>query len=147
MSTCHWTHVHLVFHVRRDEGGGDGAGQRLWELRGRPLLELRGRPLLKLPGDSLVHSPLMSHNILSFEPFRTGILHLQGLDLTPSLHFPLCSAWVLQDELLGLADDPNADSVFRSAALDMDVLYRTGETHHVEALTRCFCPKTPSFSL
>jgi hypothetical protein len=86
-------------------------------------------------------------HILSFEAFRTGILHLQGLDLTPPLHFPLCSAWVLQDELLGLANDPNADSVFRTAALDMDVLYRTGETHHVEALTRCFCPKTPSFSL
>lgn len=42
----------------------------------------------------------------------------------------LCSP---QDELLGLADDPGADPVFRTAALDMDVLYRAGETHQVEA--------------
>ena len=41
-----------------------------------------------------------------------------------------------QDELLGLADDPGADPVFRTAALDMDVLYRAGETHQVEAPAR-----------
>jgi hypothetical protein len=38
----------------------------------------------------------------------------------------------LQDELLGLADDPGADPVFRTAALDLDVLYRAGETQQVE---------------
>jgi hypothetical protein len=38
-----------------------------------------------------------------------------------------------QDELLGLADDPGADPVFSTAALDMDVLYRAGETHQVKA--------------
>ncbi|KAK7406583.1 hypothetical protein VNO78_08211 [Psophocarpus tetragonolobus] len=37
--------------------------------------------------------------------------------------------WNFQDELLGLAGDPSADSVFKNQDLDMDVLYRTGETH------------------
>uniref|UniRef100_A0A0E0BSC8 DML1/Misato tubulin domain-containing protein n=1 Tax=Oryza glumipatula TaxID=40148 RepID=A0A0E0BSC8_9ORYZ len=37
--------------------------------------------------------------------------------------------WNFQDELLGLADDPDADPVFKNDALDMDVLYRSGETH------------------
>ncbi|KAI6700094.1 hypothetical protein NL676_014418 [Syzygium grande] len=36
--------------------------------------------------------------------------------------------WNFQDELLGLAEDPYADSVFKKQHLDMDVLYRTGET-------------------
>jgi hypothetical protein len=36
--------------------------------------------------------------------------------------------------LLGLADDPDADPVFKNDALDMDVLYRSGETHQVEPL-------------
>lgn len=36
--------------------------------------------------------------------------------------------WNFQDELLGLAEDPCADSVFKKQHLDMDVLYRTGET-------------------
>lgn len=42
------------------------------------------------------------------------------------------SLLALQDELLGLADDPAADAAFRTAPLDMDVLYRTGETLQVE---------------
>uniref|UniRef100_A0A0E0GBH2 DML1/Misato tubulin domain-containing protein n=1 Tax=Oryza nivara TaxID=4536 RepID=A0A0E0GBH2_ORYNI len=37
--------------------------------------------------------------------------------------------WNFQDELLGLADDPDADPVFKNDALDMDVLYRSGEMH------------------
>ncbi|XP_062102108.1 uncharacterized protein LOC133811062 [Humulus lupulus] len=37
--------------------------------------------------------------------------------------------WNFQDELLGLALDPHADQVFRNQHLNMDVLYRTGETH------------------
>ncbi|XP_027907725.1 protein misato homolog 1 isoform X2 [Vigna unguiculata] len=36
--------------------------------------------------------------------------------------------WNFQDELLGLAGDPSADSVFKNQDLNMDVLYRTGET-------------------
>lgn len=36
--------------------------------------------------------------------------------------------WNFQDELLGLALDPNNDPVFRDHCLNMDVLYRTGET-------------------
>ncbi|KAI4327486.1 hypothetical protein L6164_019940 [Bauhinia variegata] len=36
--------------------------------------------------------------------------------------------WNFQDELLALADDPNGDPVFKSQDLNMDVLYRTGET-------------------
>ncbi|KDO79314.1 hypothetical protein CISIN_1g0109571mg, partial [Citrus sinensis] len=36
--------------------------------------------------------------------------------------------WNFQDELLGLASDPNNDPVFRNQCLNMDVLYRTGET-------------------
>lgn len=36
--------------------------------------------------------------------------------------------WNFQDELLGLAGDPDSDPVFKSHGLDMDVLYRTGET-------------------
>ncbi|XP_061341724.1 uncharacterized protein LOC133288041 [Gastrolobium bilobum] len=35
--------------------------------------------------------------------------------------------WNFQDELLGLASDPHADSVFKNQDLNMDVLYRTGE--------------------
>ncbi|XP_014519399.1 protein misato homolog 1 isoform X1 [Vigna radiata var. radiata] len=36
--------------------------------------------------------------------------------------------WNFQDEMLGLAGDPSADSVFKNQDLNMDVLYRTGET-------------------
>ncbi|CAJ1929755.1 unnamed protein product [Sphenostylis stenocarpa] len=36
--------------------------------------------------------------------------------------------WNFQDELLGLAGDPSADSVFKNQDLNMGVLYRTGET-------------------
>ncbi|KAF5811429.1 putative misato Segment II tubulin-like domain, DML1/Misato, tubulin domain-containing protein [Helianthus annuus] len=36
--------------------------------------------------------------------------------------------WNFQDELLGLFEDPQAHLVFKNQNLDMDVLYRTGET-------------------
>ncbi|KAK4770011.1 hypothetical protein SAY87_030543 [Trapa incisa] len=36
--------------------------------------------------------------------------------------------WNFQDELLGLADDPYADEIFKHQQMDMDVLYRSGET-------------------
>ncbi|CAH2076339.1 unnamed protein product [Thlaspi arvense] len=36
--------------------------------------------------------------------------------------------WNFQDELLGLASDPESDPIFRNQNLDMDVLYRSGET-------------------
>uniref|UniRef100_A0A1J3I6Z5 Protein misato-like protein 1 n=1 Tax=Noccaea caerulescens TaxID=107243 RepID=A0A1J3I6Z5_NOCCA len=36
--------------------------------------------------------------------------------------------WNVQDELLGLASDPESDPIFRNQNLDMDVLYRSGET-------------------
>ncbi|OVA10501.1 Misato Segment II tubulin-like domain [Macleaya cordata] len=36
--------------------------------------------------------------------------------------------WNFQDELLGLADGPLGNPVFRNQSLDMDVLYRAGET-------------------
>lgn len=36
--------------------------------------------------------------------------------------------WNFQDELLGLAENAQADSVFKDQCIDMDVLYRTGET-------------------
>ncbi|KAI3448513.1 hypothetical protein Pfo_005178 [Paulownia fortunei] len=36
--------------------------------------------------------------------------------------------WNFQDELLGLADSPESDQIFKSHSLNMDVLYRTGET-------------------
>lgn len=39
---------------------------------------------------------------------------------------------MLKDELLGLAEDPYANSVFKKQHLDMDVLYRTGETQQVK---------------
>ncbi|KAE9462936.1 hypothetical protein C3L33_05156, partial [Rhododendron williamsianum] len=35
---------------------------------------------------------------------------------------------ILKDELLGMADDPLGDVVFKNQCLNMDVLYRTGET-------------------
>ena len=38
---------------------------------------------------------------------------------------------MLKDELLGLAADPHADQVFRNQHINMDVLYRTGETQRV----------------
>jgi len=49
--------------------------------------------------------------------------------------------WNFQDELLGLADDPGADPVFRTAALDLDVLYRAGETQQGVAT---YCPRLVS---
>ena len=39
---------------------------------------------------------------------------------------------MLKDELLGLASDPSGDPVFKNDALNMDVLYRTGETQQVK---------------
>ncbi|CAN6487029.1 unnamed protein product [Victoria cruziana] len=36
--------------------------------------------------------------------------------------------WNFQDELLGLADEPHGDAIFKNPGLDMDVLYRSGET-------------------
>ncbi|XP_074308750.1 uncharacterized protein LOC141643471 isoform X2 [Silene latifolia] len=36
--------------------------------------------------------------------------------------------WNFQDELLGLVGDPDTDPVFKNHGLDMDVLYRSGET-------------------
>ncbi|KAJ4976505.1 hypothetical protein NE237_001611 [Protea cynaroides] len=36
--------------------------------------------------------------------------------------------WNFQDELLGLAEDPHADPVYKNKSLDMDVFYRAGET-------------------
>ncbi|KAG8363878.1 hypothetical protein BUALT_Bualt19G0068300 [Buddleja alternifolia] len=36
--------------------------------------------------------------------------------------------WNFQDELLGLADSPESDQTFKSHNLNMDILYRTGET-------------------
>lgn len=38
---------------------------------------------------------------------------------------------ILKDELLGLADDPMGDVLFKNQCLNMDVLYRTGETPQV----------------
>ncbi|CAA3007020.1 misato homolog 1 isoform X1 [Olea europaea subsp. europaea] len=37
--------------------------------------------------------------------------------------------WNFQDELLGLADNPESDDIFNNHNLDMNVLYRSGETH------------------
>lgn len=42
----------------------------------------------------------------------------------------------LKDELLGLAGDPNSDPVFKNHGLNMDVLYRTGETQEVKYICR-----------
>lgn len=39
---------------------------------------------------------------------------------------------MLKDELLGLAADPYSDPVFTNHSLNMDVLYRTGETQQVD---------------
>ncbi|PIM99482.1 Members of tubulin/FtsZ family [Handroanthus impetiginosus] len=36
--------------------------------------------------------------------------------------------WNFQDELLGLADSPESDQIFKNQGLNMDILYRTGET-------------------
>nr|XP_019701993.1 protein misato homolog 1 [Elaeis guineensis] len=36
--------------------------------------------------------------------------------------------WNFQDELLGLVEEPHGDPVFKNSSLDMDVLYRAGET-------------------
>ncbi|XWS45308.1 hypothetical protein CRYUN_Cryun15aG0125500 [Craigia yunnanensis] len=35
--------------------------------------------------------------------------------------------WNFQDEMLGLAADPNGDPLFKTPSLNMDVLYRTGD--------------------
>lgn len=39
--------------------------------------------------------------------------------------------YLLKDELLGLADSPDSDQVFKNHGLNMDILYRTGETQQV----------------
>ena len=39
---------------------------------------------------------------------------------------------MLKDELLGLAADPSSDPVFKNHSLNMDALYRSGETQQVE---------------
>jgi hypothetical protein len=41
--------------------------------------------------------------------------------------------YVKKDELLGLAGDPDSDPVFKNQSqyLNMDTLYRTGETNQV----------------
>lgn len=37
----------------------------------------------------------------------------------------------LKDELLGLAQEPDGDPIYKNMPLDMDVLYRAGETQEV----------------
>ncbi|KAK1267944.1 hypothetical protein QJS04_geneDACA006536 [Acorus gramineus] len=37
--------------------------------------------------------------------------------------------WNFQDELIGLAEDPGGDPIYKNLAINMDVLYRAGETH------------------
>ncbi|KAK8968850.1 hypothetical protein KSP40_PGU000338 [Platanthera guangdongensis] len=46
--------------------------------------------------------------------------------------------WNFQDELLGMAEDPQGDPVYKTTSLDMDVLYRNGETSQ-GILT--YCPR------
>ncbi|KAF3333896.1 protein misato 1 [Carex littledalei] len=46
--------------------------------------------------------------------------------------------WNFQDELLGLAEDDGADPIFKNNHMDMDVLYRTGQTHQG---TYTYCPR------
>lgn len=48
----------------------------------------------------------------------------------------LTQYWTLKDELLGLAESPESDEVFKNHSLDMDVLYRTGETQQVSYLIK-----------
>lgn len=43
-----------------------------------------------------------------------------------------CVGSILKDELLGLAEDSDSDPVFQNRYLNMDVIYRTGETHQVK---------------
>lgn len=38
---------------------------------------------------------------------------------------------LLKDELLGLADSAESEEIFKGHGLNMDVLYRAGETHQV----------------
>ncbi|KAI3945991.1 hypothetical protein MKX01_024747 [Papaver californicum] len=53
--------------------------------------------------------------------------------------------WNFQDDLLGLADEPNGNEVFRNLSLDMDVLYCSGETHQVSIQT--YTPRMLSIDL
>lgn len=41
---------------------------------------------------------------------------------------------IWKDELLGLAEQPHGDPIYRNSSMDMDVLYRTGETQQVDLL-------------
>lgn len=52
----------------------------------------------------------------------------------------------MKDELLGLAADPYADSVFRNQHINMDVFYRTGETQQVHIFILNHKPSTFSFN-
>ncbi|KAJ3674356.1 hypothetical protein LUZ60_004972 [Juncus effusus] len=49
--------------------------------------------------------------------------------------------WNFQDELLGLNEDPNSDPIFKNTKMDMDVLYRTGQTHQG---VWTYCPRVLS---
>ncbi|KAJ8480303.1 hypothetical protein OPV22_024030 [Ensete ventricosum] len=51
--------------------------------------------------------------------------------------------WNFQDELLGLTEVPNGDPIYKNSSLDMDVLYRTGETQQG---TPTYCPRLISIS-
>lgn len=57
--------------------------------------------------------------------------------------------YVKKDELLGLAGDPDSDPVFKNQSqyLNMDTLYRTGETNQVNfffhLISSIFCKFVP----
>ncbi|PKA54308.1 hypothetical protein AXF42_Ash000141 [Apostasia shenzhenica] len=57
-----------------------------------------------------------------------GVLLLVDLEACCTAVYLKCVTLYLKDELLGLAEEPQGDPIFRSSWLDMDVLYRSGET-------------------
>ncbi|KAH7673524.1 Members of tubulin/FtsZ family domain-containing protein [Dioscorea alata] len=52
--------------------------------------------------------------------------------------------WNFQDELLGLAHEPDGDPIYKNMPLNMDVLYRAGETQEGIAT---YCPRLISVGL
>ncbi|KAF1873311.1 hypothetical protein Lal_00027349, partial [Lupinus albus] len=61
--------------------------------------------------------------------FEANMKELVTIQVGNYANFVGSHFWNFQDELLGLASDPNADLVFKNQDLNMDVLYRSGETH------------------
>ncbi|KAK0605095.1 hypothetical protein LWI29_022668 [Acer saccharum] len=115
--------LHQIFEdVLQRLGGPNGAKPKqvkeLMNVDGLTCDELEA-PFQELNSDLKTH-----HKLLGRSRMREVVtVQLGGFANFIGSHF-----WNFQDELLGLASDPESDPVFKNPYLNTDVLYRTGET-------------------